>query len=134
MYFIEPTFADFKEDWGEKGPSFLLTLDDCEDYGEKNNLIALIILAFSSSWCFCPFLTFVNGMDYLVLVVSDCFGHNGIEPNIDVWCRVQINISWFRRSEKRSIFNFLWCSFWCLVKKSQYQNIYNKKKKYFFLW
>ena len=39
---IEPNFADFKEDWGEKGLSFLLTLDDSEDYGEKNNLIALI--------------------------------------------------------------------------------------------
>ena len=32
---IEPNFADFKEDWGEKGLSFLLTLDDSEDYGEK---------------------------------------------------------------------------------------------------
>ena len=40
---IKPTLLIFKKDWGERGPSFWLTLDDFEDCGERNNLITFLV-------------------------------------------------------------------------------------------
>ena len=56
-YSVEPAFWEFKEDRGEIGPSFCFwsTFADFEDWGDKNNPITLFFLAFSNSWCFCPF-------------------------------------------------------------------------------
>ena len=49
---VDRTSEEFEVDCGERGPSFA----DVEDWEDTNNPIALVFLAFSSSWCFCPFL------------------------------------------------------------------------------